>query len=278
MRLLPTLALSLLAVACAKPAEAPTAPAEAQAITYTATDNAFAGPDSIAPGMTTLTFVNNGAALHQLVLARFDDGKTLDSLMAFFQANPNADPAWVHWSGGVGAIAPGATGSSTEDLQAGTYALLCFVTSPGDSLPHIALGMSKQLIVAGEQNTAAAPEADTELHLSDFAFEMPAVTAGPHTFKVVNDGQQTHEVFLVRLNEGTTAEQFLAAAAPGATAPPPGIPMGGNGAISPGMSNWFTATLEPGHYVLLCFVPDPADGMPHVMKGMVKEFEVPAAN
>jgi hypothetical protein len=273
-----TLALPMIIGACAKPAEQPATPAGPQEVTYTATDNAFAGPDSIAPGMTQLTFTNNGAALHQLILVRLDAGKTVDSLMAAMQANSNAEPDWIHVAGGGGVIAPGMTETSTQDLDAGHYIMLCYVTSPGDSLPHMAMGMVKQLTVAGARNTAAAPEADTEIHLSEFAFDMPAVTAGTHTFKVINDGQQIHEVALVKLNDGVTAEQFLAASAPGAQGPPPGVPMGGNGALSPGMHNWFTTTLEPGHYVLLCFVPDSADGVPHVMKGMVKEFEVPAAS
>ncbi len=278
MRLCHALVLPLIVAACAQSADQPATPAGPQEVTYTATDDVFTGPDSIVPGMTQLTFVNNGANMHQLLLARFDEGKTLDSLMAAMQANPNDDPAWIHWVGGAGVIAPGMRETSTQDLEPGSYAMLCFVTSPGDSMPHVARGMVKQVTVAGERNTAAAPEADTEIHLSDFAFDMPAVTAGTHTFKVVNDGQQAHEVSLVRLNEGTSVEQLLAAAGPGSEGPPPAVPMGGNGVISPRASNWFTVNLEPGHYALLCFVPDSADGVPHAMKGMVKEFEVTAAS
>ncbi len=272
------LLLPLVLAACAKPEEPAAPPATPQEVSYTASEYAFAGPDTITPGMTHLTLVNQGAQLHQMVLGRLAEGKTIADLMAFMQANPTGDPDFVTWSGGVGALPPGGTGSSMSDLAPGTYVLFCFTNDMGDPTPHVAKGMIKEVVVTGEANTAAAPSADTEIHLKDFAFDMPAVTAGPHTFKVTNDGQQTHEVFLVKLNEGTTVEQFLAAAAPGATTPPPGVPMGGNGAISPGSSNWFTTSLEAGHYVLLCFVPDPADGQPHVMKGMIKEFEVAAAS
>ena len=35
-----------------------------------------------------------------------------------------------------------------------------------------------------------------------------------------------------------------------------------------------TVDLAPGRYLLLCWVPDPADGVPHVMKGMVTEVVI----
>ena len=41
--------------------------------------------------------------------------------------------------------------------------------------------------------------------------------------------------------------------------------------------NRYTATelwLEPGRYVLLCFVPDEETGQPHALLGMVEEFTV----
>jgi hypothetical protein len=116
-----------------------------------------------------------------------------------------------------------------------------------------------------------------EIRLSDFTYALPALTAGTHTFKVVNAGPQPHEAQLIRLNDGVTMEQYLAAMAPGATAPPPGTDLGGSGAISQGIDNWWTVTLAPGNYLVVCFVPDPADGKPHVMKGMVQQFTVAAS-
>jgi hypothetical protein len=53
--------------------------------------------------------------------------------------------------------------------------------------------------------------------------------------------------------------------------------IGGPGAYSRGLEGYWTVTLTPGNYVLLCFVPDPADGKPHLMKGMVREFTISAS-
>ena len=89
--------LLLLAAACTgerRAAEPPSQPAiEPPVVTFVATDFAFEGPDTIAPGFTTIRMENRGPQEHHLILARLDEGKTIDSLMAFFQATPNADPS-----------------------------------------------------------------------------------------------------------------------------------------------------------------------------------------
>lgn len=37
---------------------------------------------------------------------------------------------------------------------------------------------------------------------------------------------------------------------------------------------WLPVTLEPGTYVLVCFFPDLADGIPHAFKGMYTVVQV----
>ena len=56
--------------------------------------------------------------------------------------------------------------------------------------------------------------------------------------------------------------------------PPPGKPVGGIAAMEPGMTEYFTATLTPGKYGLICFLPDVKDGKPHFAHGMVQEITV----
>lgn len=268
----------LLLSACSKPAETPPAeptPAAPQVVTYTASDFAFTGPDTIAPGMTTVRLVNTGKQPHHLILGHLADGTTLDDVMKAMQADPNAEPAGLTWHGGAGAIGTADSSAATSDLAPGRYVAFCFLPDPTDGgKPHIMKGMLKEIVVAGTPNGAPAPMADVEIHLSEFAFSPTTLTAGTHTIKVINDGKQTHEIAIARLDDGATAESFIAAEAPGAKGPAPGKPAGGNGAISPGGSNYLTVTLTKGTYLLLCFVPDPADGKPHVMKGMVQTIVV----
>ena len=53
--------------------------------------------------------------------------------------------------------------------------------------------------MAGPRHHAPLPTADAEIRLSDFAFTSGDIAAGTHTFHVVNDGPQIHEIQLVRL-------------------------------------------------------------------------------
>src|SRR5690606_12306046 len=73
---LPTLVVLCMATACAPIDEAPEAPVAPQEVTFTATDFAYTGPDTIAPGMTRMTMVNDGPQGHHLILIRIDDGHT----------------------------------------------------------------------------------------------------------------------------------------------------------------------------------------------------------
>ncbi len=271
-------ALLLLAAACAPKAEPPSPPAaEPPVVTFIATDFAFEGPDTIAPGYTTIRMENRGPQEHHLILVRLDEGKTLDSLMAAFQADPGADPAWATARGGANSVLPGGRSGGTFDLPAGRYALLCFIPDPADGAPHLVKGMARELIVAGEPNGAAAPVADAELRLKDFAFTHPPLTAGTHVIRVINDGPQIHEAQLVRLPEGKSMQDFAATLAPGYQGERVGTPLGGAGAFSSGFDGYWTVTLEPGTYVLVCFVPSP-DGTPHLLQGMMEEFTVAAAS
>lgn len=112
----------------------------------------------------------------------------------------------------------------------------------------------------------------------DFAFTAPStLPAGRTTFRLVNQGKEMHHLTVIRLQAGKTMADFLAAAkAPGAP-PAWAIEVGGPGPAVPGHGSDATIDLEPGRYLLACFVPSPGSPMPHMMKGMLKEFVVTGA-
>jgi uncharacterized cupredoxin-like copper-binding protein len=120
---------------------------------------------------------------------------------------------------------------------------------------------------------SAAPSAVTVI-ASDYRFDAPAeLPAGLTTFRLVNRGPAIHHVQLVKLNEGKTADDFMAALKAGGP-PPKWVTMeGGPNPSELGDTSTTTVALEPGNYVMLCFVPDP-DGIPHVAKGMVRPLTV----
>jgi uncharacterized cupredoxin-like copper-binding protein len=113
----------------------------------------------------------------------------------------------------------------------------------------------------------------------DYRFEAPArVPAGTITFRMENDGKELHHLWIVKLTGKKTPDDFTKAMKSWGSAlkmPDWAIDVGGPNSASPGMTAEGTMTLDPGTYMLVCWVPSP-DGMLHVMKGMVKPLTITA--
>ena len=250
-------------------AQAPAA--EANLVSVTATDFAFAAPASIPAGLTTVRLVNQGKEMHHVQIVRLDEGHTVAELM---QAGHGPLPAWARFVGGPNVPAPQGFTEATMQLEAGTYALVCFIPS-ADGVPHLMKGMVKPLtVVPSRQASAAAPAADVRLTLRDYAYEItPEISAGRHVIHVENAAVQPHEVVIMRLAPGKTAQDLLAWEQ-SRNGPPPALPVGGTSLLSTGQSNLLQIDFQPGEYALLCFVPDAGDGKPHVAHGMVRQITV----
>lgn len=269
------------AAACSEGAARPAAetaaatPPAPAVVEIRASDFAFAAPAEIAAGLTTLRVVNDGPELHHAQLVRFDGGHTLQDYLDAVGTG-NLTPAWAHLVGGPNVPVPGGQADATLELTPGNYALVCWVHSP-DGIPHVAKGMSRAIVVrpaADGAVAAQAPAADVRMTLVDYAYEMDKpIAAGRRVIHVENQAEQPHEVIIVQLAPGKTAQDVLAHLhAP--QGPPPGAPVGGVTFLAKGQSNLVTADFAPGRYALLCLVPDAKDGQPHVAHGMVHEFDV----
>jgi len=252
---------------------APAAAAMPNMVSFTAKEFAFEGPDSIPAGLTMFHLTGAGKELHHVQLIKLEEGKTVaDFLAATKVAGP--PPSWAVPYGGVNPGAPGETTIATQVMEPGNYAMVCFIESP-DHVPHIAKGMAKALTVTGASaaNTTE-PTADVTMTLSDYAFTLSKpLAAGRQSIKVENAAAQPHEVVLVQLAPGKTIED-LGKWSVDMKGPPPGKPMGGIPAFMKGKNAYFEATLTPGDYALICFVPDTKDGKPHYAHGMAQQFKV----
>ena len=104
--------------------------------------------------------------------------------------------------------------------------------------------------------------------------------SGLTSVHIVNKGADLHHVQILRLTDGKTAEDFSAAAKaapfnPFGPAPTPSWIhySGGPNGVIPGESAAAVMNLEPGNYVLTCFIPD-SKGVAHVALGMVRALKV----
>jgi len=157
-------------------------------------------------------------------------------------------------------------------------------------------------------SSAAAPaaidatSAGVQVTAHDFSFDAPdSIASGWTRFRFENQGSQTHFFVLDHLPDGRTLDDFIAAAALpfdsawhglesgaldkaqagallGKLLPPwfAGVEQtGGAGLLAPGGSVIATVHLDPGTYVMECYVKAP-DGTFHTSFGMARQLDVAA--
>lgn len=261
-------------------------------VSLTATEYAFQAPDTIPAGWTTFRLANHGGEIHYGHIVGLEPGRTVQELVdAYAEAirTSGPRPKWVTRFGGPGGTAPGDSSSVTQYLEPGSYVWICPVEDAAGT-PHFAKGESKSFVVRPADSAGAdrpaAPVASMVVRLMDFSFAVDTpFRAGQHTIRVENAGVEPHDLVLMKLAPGVTAEDLMTALNPerarrpdqaGQPAPPfesLGTGAGGIAAIRPGMEVFFETNLSPGEYVMVCMATAP-DGRSHIEHGMVRQISV----
>jgi hypothetical protein len=136
---------------------------------------------------------------------------------------------------------------------------------------------------------SATPDSTRTITIHEFFFDVsgtppttgtggPAVSfsasAGQAVHRVVNEGQQPHEVRVMRMRGKAGADeavQFLLGAGPRI---PPGDFVGDAVVVPAGGAGTFELDLEPGDYALVCTLEDPATGQPYAARGLARDLFV----
>lgn len=177
--------------------------------------------------------------------------------------------------------------------------------------------LASMLVVAGLMATPVALQAQTngsgaqhqvaanaivEVVAEDYAFDAPdAIRSGWTTLRFRNQGKEPHMVYMARLPEGTSFDDYETEAQvpfnriwtavkegkvdlEGAFAmvgevlpawyPAVGL-VGGPGFVAPGVASDVTVYLEPGTYAIECYMKT-EDGKVHYMEGMSRPLTVTA--
>jgi len=126
-------------------------------------------------------------------------------------------------------------------------------------------GMVREMTVtAGARGDL--PKADAAIILSDYAFDLSKpLTVGKQRIRLINYSAQPHEIEILRIVPGNTVDEVLAWLEK-LDGEPKAFPLGGVAPMGKGMATNIDVEITPGTYLLICFVPDAADGKPHFMQ------------
>lgn len=256
----------------AAPGASPTAEGSAQ---IRMVDYGFLVTGTLVQG-GTVRFANEGRELHMVEPFKLKEGKKASDVVAALQLPDEAasEQAFMAAMDEVDSVTRGIFTPGTVDvpvdLAPGNYALVCFVPTAGEGMPHALKGMVNEVTVAAPAGAPPTPEpADATYEVTKGkAVEGPAtLTRGRHVIELEGaNGTEELNPTLVKLDEGKkfgdvvgTVDQLFVAEEPpakGYLEEWPGELPFALGDIGATKSVTLALDLEPGTYVLAAFDTD----------------------
>lgn len=232
----------------------------------------------LTAGPTQINLKNDGSAPHHVQIYKLNDGVTMDQ---FGETLATGDVGALlgigAFVGGTGTADPGSESiaDALVDLGEGNYVLLCFVEDE-NGMPHLAAGMVEPFTVGpAEGEVAEMPTPDATINMVDFGYDTGELPSSGVVELVNASDAQLHEMNLLALADGIGAEDVAAFFEGGVEGPPPFASIGGMQAVMPKGSSFLVLEgLDAGEYLMICHIPDPADGVPHADKGMAMPASV----
>ena len=125
------------------------------------------------------------------------------------------------------------------------------------------------------QQAGGYPE--LRIEAENYAFSMPSTATGGWTrVTMVNNSGADHHAMFMKLNEGATVDDFMAAMQAPDFGALFGVSVSVGGPNGMGESS-VIMDLQPGQYVVICAIPGP-EGLPHYAMGMYAPLEVTEAS
>jgi hypothetical protein len=231
----------------------------------------FSGPESAESGEAEITFSNETKDEAEMQLIRVEGDHSAEDVVEGLEdaSSGKPFPDWFFAGGGVSPAKPGESKSVTQVLYPGTYYT---TNTEADQLdPKSMLAFE----VTGDEPDKAL-EADATVKAAEYTFEPEDLTAGENEIAFENVGAQPHHLLIAPLNGDNTVKDVEAAIKEESKGPPPfdEKEFQGTAVIEGGESQLVEMDLDPGRYVMLCFISDRQGGPPHALKGMIDEVEV----
>jgi len=243
-----------------------------------ALDAGYEAPDELPAGWLSVSLRNQASQQRNVQFFRINEGIALDDLARALTSGEYPVPGLVQFAGGLGTVPPGGRQVTTLEMTEGSYVMASLIHD-WFLVPRVPPGVYKlfKVVSAPAVPAAALPQRDDgELIMLDYAYTLPRITAGEHTYKLINNGNDPHEILIRQILPGKTLADSVAYVENPGGLPPPYDETGSGGALvfGAGKSAWMTLDLTPGSYIGICFVVEPKSGKTHTQLGMITQFEV----
>ncbi|MEJ7900690.1 MAG: hypothetical protein WKF63_02540 [Thermomicrobiales bacterium] len=201
-----------------------------------------------------------------------DQPDAIDQILAAVSQPEPKVPDWLlstHFPGGVRTdYRYGTTAEGFVTLLPGTYGVIDFATGHGTTF-----------LATGETSGAVAIPATVDVTALDsmtYSGLENGLAAGRQLWRLTNDGELTHNIYVYGTPAGITPEDILAGITSGGDDAFEGYTGGliSTSALSPGADNSFYLELQPGQHAAQCTETDAAGGPPHFFMGMIVTFDV----
>ncbi len=194
-------------------------------------------------------------------------------------------PGWVYAGGSY--VEPGNAVQVVVELSAGDWNVVTSKMPEGGDFATEEVYAIDPFIVTGEMDSATPVAVNASSILVDmpgmaYVMESDTVAAGPSLWQFQNSGDQSHHVVMMRTPDLVTDDDVSGLMDAFASGTPPAGDnwymnstwVGYTALVSPGHSVWNEFDLEPGTYIMICWISDIETGMPHFMMGMWTAFTV----
>jgi hypothetical protein len=243
-----------------------------------ARDASYDAPEEMPAGWAQVTLHNRSTSQRNVQFFRINPGISLDELAGALTSGEYPVPRLVQFGGGLGTVPSGGTQVMVMELEEGNYVMASLIHD-WFLVPRVPPGMFKlfRVVPAPPVPASALPQRDDgELQMLDFSYTLPPITAGEHTYKVVNVGVEPHEILIRQILPGKTLADSIAYIVDPGGLPPPYDEFGSGGALvfGGGKTAWMTLNLTPGDYIGICFVVEPKTQKTHTQLGMIIQFDV----
>lgn len=229
-------------------------------------------PETAEAGLAEITLTNDSDSEADLQLIRVEGEHSVEEVVEGLgkAVQGQSFPEWLFAAGGVGSLEAGESATVTQVLQPGNYYAFN-LESDGPPDPKT-VTMTE---VTGEATEEEIGDGEATVDAAEYVFNAETLPSGPTEIAFDNIGAQPHHLIASPLKGDSTAEDVEKFFKTEQGAPPleekgtksTAVLEGGEGQL-------VTMDLEPGRYVLYCFITDREGGPPHVFKGMVDEVEV----